>query len=83
MDTKTPPVIHDRQYFASYTANNAAKANDNYAQWAAKFYQWGLSIPLQTSPFNDDTGKNCYRMCWGVDIENYRLVLMERGKCIE
>src|SRR2546425_9241391 len=30
-----------------------------YPQWAAKFYQWGLSIPLQASPFNDDTGKNC------------------------
>jgi hypothetical protein len=47
---------------ASSTVFNPADSKPyglTYPQWAAKFYQWGLSIPLQASPFNDDTGKNC------------------------
>jgi hypothetical protein len=30
-----------------------------YADWSAKWWQWLLSMPVETSPVNDETGKNC------------------------
>jgi hypothetical protein len=30
-----------------------------YSEWAAKWWQWALSIPQDRNPINDQTGKNC------------------------
>jgi hypothetical protein len=30
-----------------------------YANWSAKWWQWYLSMPVETNPVNDATGKNC------------------------
>ncbi len=30
-----------------------------YGEWSAKWWQWALSIPADTSPLQDKTGENC------------------------
>jgi len=30
-----------------------------YAEWSAKWWQWGVSVPVKKSPFIDPTGENC------------------------
>lgn len=33
--------------------------NLTYGEWSAKWWQWGISIPLDKSPFDDPTGERC------------------------
>ena len=37
---------------------NSSPYNVSYAEWTARWWQWLLSIPIETSPVNDKTGKN-------------------------
>src|SRR5262245_53465086 len=30
-----------------------------YGEWSAKWWQWVLSIPLNSNPMSDETGVNC------------------------
>lgn len=36
---------------------NAKPFGKTYAQWAAKYWQWGMGIPADTNPFTDTTGE--------------------------
>ena len=31
----------------------------SYAEWVAKWWQWALSIPVESNPVTDATGENC------------------------
>lgn len=33
--------------------------NLTYGEWTAKWWQWGYSVPKNSNPAYDDTGKNC------------------------
>jgi hypothetical protein len=33
--------------------------NSTYGEWSAKWWQWVLSIPFDSSPMSDETGQNC------------------------